>query len=165
MSITLLPRPHVTPAESLIDVLRREYADVKSEVRYFDSYFDLDGDGKDEAIVYIIGPDVCGSGGCETLIFALHGTEYKMISRIGLSRPPIIVLSKHSNGWRDLAVFVAGGGILPGYFAKLQFDGKAYPDNPTVDPAQPLKSKPAGAIVIPEKMRSVTEGKLLKSRR
>ena len=156
-----LPQSLVIPVESLIDVLRREYADVKSEIRYFDSYFDLNGDGRDEAIAYVYGPEVCGSGGCETLIFTPDNSGYKMISRIAISRPPIIVLAKDSNGWRDLAVFVAGGGIIPGYFAELQFDGKNYPENPSVEPARPLKSKPEGNVLIQD-FRSFAEGKILK---
>lgn len=156
-------RADIVPAgaESLVDVLRREFADVESETRYFDAYFDLNSDGNKEAIVYVYGPEVCGTGGCDTLIFTQDRTGYKLISRIAISRPPIMVLAKAANGWRSLAVFVVGGGIQPGYFAELQFDGKTYPENPSVKPARPLKSKPVGSVVI-QKFSSFSEGKILK---
>ncbi len=150
----------VSHAESLVDVLRRELASVKEETRYFDAYFDLNGDGKNEAIVYIYGPAVCGTGGCDTLILSQGRTGYKLVSRIAISRPPIIVLTEAANGWRNLAVFVAGGGVLPGYFAELQFDGKTYAENPSIAPARPLKSKPVGSIVIQD-FSSFGEGKIL----
>jgi len=62
---------------------------------------------------------------------------------------PIRVLSTKTNGWHDLGVGVAGGGIQPGYEARLRFDGRTYPSNPTVPPAQELKAKVEGKIVIP----------------
>jgi hypothetical protein len=66
-------------------------------------------------------------------------------------------------GWRNLAVFVAGGGIMPGYFAELQFDGKSYPENPSIGPARPLKHKPKGRAII-QKFSSFNEGKILRAK-
>jgi hypothetical protein len=146
---------------SLMDVLQREFADAQGEIGYFDAYFDLNSDGENEAIVYVYGPWVCGSGGCNTLILAQDETGYKLISSIAISRPPIMVLTDAKNGWRSLAVFVSGGSIEAGHFAALQFDGKTYPENPSVAPARSLKNRPKGKIIIQD-YSSFSEGKILK---
>ena len=36
----------------------------EADDRYFSAYTDLNGDGRKEAVVYLIGPRTCGSGGC-----------------------------------------------------------------------------------------------------
>ena len=59
-----------------------------------------------------------------------------------------------------MIVFVAGGGILPGYYAELRFNGKTYPDNPTVKPAKQITSKPRGTVLI-KSFKVYTEGKPL----
>jgi len=74
-----------------------------------------------------------------------------------LSRPLVIAALGRSHGWRNLIVFVAGGGILPGYYAELRFNGKTYPDNPTIKPAKRISGKPRGAVLIKD-FRVYTEG-------
>jgi hypothetical protein len=64
------------------------------------------------------------------------------------------VLNTKSNGWHDISVVVAGGGIQPGYEAVLSFDGKTYPSNPSTPPARRLDGKAEGEIVIPVKVES-----------
>jgi len=65
-----------------------------------------------------------------------------------ITHPPIRMLNGTSNGWHNLGVWVQGGGILPGYEAELRFDGKTYPNNPTVLPAQPAKKGLQGDVLI-----------------
>ena len=141
----------------LMTALREMYSEDEGDARYFLKWFDLNGDGTPEAIVHVVGPHVCGTGGCDTHIFARHGSGYRLVSTIGLSRPLVIASPRRAHGWRNLIVFVAGGGILPGYYAELRFDGRAYPDNPTVKPAKRVGSKPRGEILIKE-YQVYTEG-------
>ncbi|HEY7181856.1 MAG TPA: hypothetical protein VIC84_10580, partial [Blastocatellia bacterium] len=55
---------------ALVAALRKEYPDDDyGEVRYFLKWFDLNGDGEPEAVVYVVGPRACGTGGCPTHIF------------------------------------------------------------------------------------------------
>jgi len=115
---------------------------------YVDAYVDLNGDGIEEVIVHIIGRSFCGSGGCNTLILAREGASYKVVSNMTITRPPIRVLRSASHGWRNLSVWVAGGGIRPGYEAELRFDGQTYPRNPSAPPARRLATKTAGEVVI-----------------
>lgn len=112
--------------------------------RYSAALVDLKDDGTREAIVYVTGRGACGTGGCMTLVLAPRRTSYKVTTGISISRPPIRVLAAKSNGWHDIAVWVQGGGILPGYEARLSFNGQTYPSNPSVPPAQQLASKVPG---------------------
>jgi len=109
---------------------------------------DLNGDGIPEVIVYLTSNDWCGSGGCTTLILVRDGDSWRLVGRIPITRPPIRLLRTKSNGWRNISVWVEGGGIRPGYEAELRFDGNAYPANPSMPPARPLKGKPEGEILI-----------------
>ena len=65
-------------------------------IRYSDAFVDLNGDGKKEAIVYLLGRAWCGSGGCNTLILARDGASWKVVGHITITRPPIRVLSSTS---------------------------------------------------------------------
>ena len=98
----------------------------------------LNRDPHTEVIAYVFGQAACGTGGCMALIFETQGAEYNLISQIALARTPILVGSHQSHGWKDLILFVAGGGVQPGYYAVLPFDGRQYPDNPTAPPAKRL---------------------------
>lgn len=117
--------------------------------RYAAAFVDLKDDGEQDAVVYLIDSKWCGSGGCSCLILAPAGTSYKVITKTTVTRLPIRVLPTKTNGWHDLAVGVAGGGIQPGYEARLRFDGSTYPSNPTVPPALRLKADINGKTVIP----------------
>ena len=98
---------------------------------------DLNGDGRPEALVYASDTagggdaDLCGTGGCNLYVLEITAAGYRPITAMTISRPPIRVLPEISNGWHDLSVFVAGGGIR-GHEARLRFDGKSYPTNPSM---------------------------------
>jgi hypothetical protein len=136
------PRPIVirrvqgekTPDPAIEQAIRQQ---IDSPGSYTFNRVDLDGDGVPELLVYVNSPSVCGSGGCTTFIFRKQDAAYKLISSITLTRTPIYVSTTKSNGWRDLIIPIAGGGAREGY-AVLAYDGKTYPDNPTVAPAHPL---------------------------
>jgi hypothetical protein len=70
-------------------------------------------------------------------------SSYKVICEVSISSPPIRVLTTKTKGWSDLAVHIRGGD------AKLTFDGKTYPENPTVPPAIRLRHQVAGKTIIP----------------
>jgi hypothetical protein len=119
--------------------------------QYTANFYDLNDDGIPEAILYLTGNQWCGSGGCTLLILQRAEKSWRVISQITICRPPIRVLTEVSNGWHDISVWVQGGGIQPGYEAKLTFDGKTYPKNPTVSPARPLTGKSSGLVIIDRK--------------
>ncbi len=152
-----------TAAPGAVDVesrLRALYGDLGGELRYFDAATDLNGDGRPEVVVYAYGPMLCGTGGCNTLVFTPDASGYRLVANVSVSRPPIQAASRTTNGWRDLLVHVSGGGIVEGYDAELKFDGTSYPDNPTVAPAEPAADTGGAEVLIPE-FESFTDGKLV----
>jgi len=135
----------------LQNYLGKPYAPFEREgaTRYSSAFVDLKGDGTKEVIVYISGRAWCGSGGCVALILIPEGTSYGVVTETTVTRLPIRILNTKSNGWHDISVVVAGGGIQPGYEAILSFDGKTYPSNPTVAPARRSSGEIQGKIVLP----------------
>jgi hypothetical protein len=125
-----------------------DYPDMKA-MRYIAAFVHLRDDNTQQVIVYLIGRAWCGTGGCLTLILVPKDSSYAVITEMTVVRQPIRVLDTKSGGWHDLGVWVQGGGIQPGYEARLLFNGKEYPSNPTVPPAQPLAKKVSGKIVVP----------------
>jgi len=116
--------------------------------RYSVAFVDLNDDGTPEALVYLSGPEWCGSGGCSLLILRPDGPFWKVITRTTVTQLPIRVLSTKTNGWHDVTVWVRGGGIQPGYEARLRFNGRKYPGNPSAPPAKKLPSDAEGKVVI-----------------
>jgi hypothetical protein len=116
--------------------------------RFVAAFADLNSDGRPEAIVYLTSNDWCGSGGCTTLILVPDGDSWRLLTKTPITRPPIRLLRTRSNGWRNIGVWVQGGGIQPGYQAELRFDGKTYPSNPSMPPARPLAGMAEGEMLI-----------------
>src|SRR5712692_5692122 len=54
--------------------------DNDKTTRYVAAFRDLNGDGTPEAIVYFIGKDWCGSGGCPTLILTRDAGSGRIVS-------------------------------------------------------------------------------------
>ena len=48
--------------------------------RYSAAFVDLNDDGTSEALVYLSGPEWCGSGGCSLLILRPDGQSWKVIT-------------------------------------------------------------------------------------
>lgn len=138
-----------TPPPALHEYLlaRLKPDPAEPPVRYSFALVDLDGDRREEAVVRVEGSATCGSGGCNLLVLTPAGNSYREVSRHTIIWPPIGVLPARTRGWHDLSVFVAGGGIRPGYHARLRFDGRHYPLNPSVPPAEPM-AEAEGRILI-----------------
>lgn len=122
--------------------------DLEAEVRYYYNKVDLNGDGRLDVLVYAFGKEMCGTGGCDALVFQSVNGGYKLVSNISLVWNPVIVSRHKTHGWNDLILFVVVGGIQPGYYAVLRFDGSKYPENPTVEPAAPLKTRVGGTAYV-----------------
>jgi len=98
----------------------------KDQITYYYNRIDLNDDQVPETFVFLVGPYVCGTGGCSGLIFT---QDYDLISKFSLVRNPIIIRNKKTNGWKNIVMYVAGGGMEPSY-KELKFNGNAYPLNP-----------------------------------
>ena len=109
---------------------------------------DLNDDGRSEVFVYATDRDFCGSGGCALFVLSPHEEDsFRVVLHSTVTQRPIWLLPTSTRGWRDVGVGVAGGGIIHPYTARLRFDGRRYPNNPTVLPAAPLR-RPKGKVLI-----------------
>jgi hypothetical protein len=152
------PAPRV--AAAAVDALGqaiRAALEGDYEAHYFDAVADLNDDGTPEAIAYVAGPMVCGTGGCPVLVFTPAADGYRLVSRITVVQPPVRLTPRSSQGWRNLVVGVGGGGMAAGN-AELKFDGTSYPTNPTVPPAEPVADL-AGSEVLIAEFASYKDGK------
>jgi len=109
---------------------------------------------------HIVGPIVCGTGGCTTLVFTQRGSGYELVGEISITRPPIRVSTHANDGWRNLISHIGGGGIPTGFDGEVPFDGAAYQSNPTAPMVSPAADLDAAEIVIPG-FETLTDGKPL----
>ncbi|MCJ1962618.1 hypothetical protein [Novosphingobium mangrovi (ex Hu et al. 2023)] len=91
---------------------------------------DLDGDGTEEVLAYASGAMMCGTGGCNLLVLKPEGDSFRIVGDLSVVQLPVGVLDSTTNGWRDLAVSVSGGGMAAGV-RRVPFDGERYASNPT----------------------------------
>jgi len=144
----------VAPSQDSVRTFLQDFLAPRSPgdetMTFFDAEVDLDEDGNPETLVYLMGNQFCGSGGCTLLVLSSDDASFRLISRMTLVRTPVRVLDGKSHGWRDLSVRVQGGGIQPDHEALLQFDGTTYPSNPTMPPVRRLDRSVGGLVTIPE---------------
>lgn len=135
--------------ETAIRVVEEFGDDDEDRIRYYYNRVDLNGDKKPEVIVFLFGRGMCGTSGCDALLFQKVRGKYKLVTAFAPARNPIIVSQSKTNGWRDLVFYNAGGGIIPGYYSRSRFNGRAYPNNPTVkQDSPPLKIRIKGVAYV-----------------
>lgn len=102
--------------------------------------------GPPQTLVLLSGAYFCGSGGCSALI--LDGAPpYRVVTELTLMRPEWIVTKQTHRGWHDIVVCVSGGGATP-HYARLRFDGRSYPANPSDAPAVAPGTVLSGDVVL-----------------
>ena len=114
---------------------------------YVFSYFDLNEDGTDEALVYLRSRSSCGTGGCVFYVLASRRGRWERVSGHTITNLPIRILPTRHRGWRDISVR-ARIDAQTTYNAILPFDGRTYPLNPTIPPARRLGSNVMGIVVM-----------------
>lgn len=139
------PEAPAVPA-SAVAFLRTEAGE--GDGSYAAASIDLNGDGVDEVVGYVMGPMWCGSGGCNAWVLTPDGDGWRVVTETSVTQTPIRVLETSTNGWRDLSVAIGGGGREWSQ-VRLTFDGTSYPTNPTVGGLEAVETG-AGAELIPE---------------
>lgn len=103
------------------------------DVRLRTEWADLNGDGAEDALVYVESESWCGSGGCTVVVFEAI-TDSVEVAEFGAFRPaaeislmhgPVVVAETQTEGWADLLVQSETGGTM-----RLAFDGETYPMSP-----------------------------------
>jgi hypothetical protein len=142
-------------AESLHAFLQTTFASARADygnTSYVSAFADLNGDGRDEALVSLYSGLFCGSGGCALYIYTPAGASWREVAELTIVNAPVRLLNTRSRGWRDLAVSVRGGGIEIPYEARMRFDGRTYASNPSMAPRAPRGAQ--GRVLIGEDMSS-----------
>lgn len=122
--------------QRLTDALATIYADSTIRpLHYYSKFVDLNGDGKREAVAYVVGPTGCADG-CDLYVFRRDGDRYEAVSRIPTSSAPLYQLDHRDHGWHDLLVTTlgdAGGSDRQ----RMQYAGGGYVpvDNDSTDDA------------------------------
>lgn len=133
-------------------------------IRYLYNRADLNGDGKPETVVWVYGKRLSAATGFDALIFRSIKGEYQLIGHFADVWTPIIVSKRKLRGWRDLLVWVAGGGTL-GHYVGVSFDGKSYSgaDGSNVQPPYEVMdgSRVRGEALVSDKYWSGFRGLVL----
>jgi len=169
------PSRTIVPAENMTEAQRQAVPDGKPYVdaikadlgadfplsdaaRFTTALADLNGDGRDEAVVYLVDPAVCGSGGCNLYVLTNSGqNNWAVDSKMTISRPPIYLLPSSTNGWADLGVTVSGGGLMR-MVMKVPREASAYASNPTVSPAVAIDPGNARMLISPDAVAPLAGG-------
>ena len=151
--------PSETIRDAKLEAAIRSVLDLgydEKDVRYYYNRVDLNGDKKPEVIVFLFGRPLCGTSGCDALLFQKVRGKYKLVTAFEPARNPIIVSQTKTNGWRDLIFYNVGGGagvirnsVIYGYYSLVRFNGQTYSENPTdVNDAPPLKTRVKGVAYV-----------------
>jgi hypothetical protein len=135
--------------DALRAYLQTTFADARAEwpdTAYTAAFADLNGDGRDEALVSLQSGLFCGSGGCALYILTPAGGSWRQVAELTIVNAPVRLLSTRNRGWRDLAVLVRGGGIDIPREARIRFDGRTYASNPSLAPR--LRRGTPGRVLI-----------------
>jgi heat shock protein HslJ len=111
--------------------------------RYVYGRVDLDGDGRDEVFVYLLGSIFCGTGGCNLLLLESADEGYSLVNDFPISRLPVIVSGERTAGWSVIYRRESGGGAPPS-IVKHTFDGTRYVERDRL----PAESVPQGTEVL-----------------
>lgn len=115
----------------------------------------LDATGQTQQyLVYSRDNRWCGaSGGCTLFILTGHAGKWKLLSRMTLVHLPVRILPVLSHGWHDLEISYSGqlpDGHPALVLSRMRFDGKRYPLNPSVPPAEPLPHATGQSALSPD---------------
>lgn len=91
--------------------------------RYIYNQLDLNGDGRNETLVYLLGPEFCGTGGCNLLVL---NAQYQVMGDFSLVSVPVQVSNQSHKGWKQLSWSQSGGGSTSAKTVYAQVSGKAY---------------------------------------
>ena len=141
--------------QSLHAHLQTVFAEAREgwpDTSYVAAFADLDGDGRDEAIVSLHSGYFCGSGGCALHIYTPAGESWREVAELTIVNAPVRLLATSSHGWRDLAVSVRGGGAEAPGEARIRFDGRTYASNPSLAPR--IRGEAPGEVLIGEEAQA-----------
>ncbi len=118
--------------------------DEERWARYVHAAIDLDDDGSQEVLVYLMGSFFCGTGGCNLQVYRSTAKGYVLVNDFPTSRVPIVISESRNNGWQDLWRLQSGGGA-PATYVRHVFDGERYVERERISAAEGM---PDGTAVL-----------------
>lgn len=114
---------------------------ANSQAYYSYNRVDLNGDGLNDAVVYLTGSHFCGaSPGCTIGIFQGVSDGYRQVATYLIAVPPLAILNTTTNGWQDLVINHYDPSQHESVETLYRFDGTDYqrigrvnPDSISVD--------------------------------
>ena len=134
-------------------VVAAELPELGETVRYQYNFVDLTADGTPEVLLRIDGRSTCGPRGCLLLVLSKTASGYEVISRTTLTWTPIVVSEHRTNGWNDLVLWHRA--YPPGeasYYTVLEFEGRGYPQDPSMEPAHLLELPVRGVAYLSDRL-------------
>lgn len=99
---------------------------------------DLNGDGVEDALVYLVSTSFCNEDKCTLLVATGEaGDKFKVHSMIKGLSTPVLISATNTKGWADIVTQLFDE-IGTATSVKLAFDGSKYPDSPTASGVKPL---------------------------
>lgn len=134
-------------------VVAAEVPEPGETVRYQYNFVDLNADGTSEVLLRIDGRSTCGARGCLLLVLSKTASGYDVISRTTLTWAPIVVSEHRTNGWNDLVLWHRA--YPPGeasHYTVLEFEGRSYPQDPSMEPAHLLELPVRGVAYLSDRL-------------
>ena len=116
-------------------------------VRHVVERIDLNGDGREDALVLLQSRRHCSARGCTLLVFERVEDAFELHSRILLGRTPLIATESRTGGWRDLVAPMtsptAGMRLMV-----VKHTARGYPDDPAQLAAVPPTREVRGRVLF-----------------
>lgn len=147
--------PDVAPAPStdlpVAASLRQALATsggLSEEARWLTARADLNGDGKDEVLAYVLDPKACKAEGCALYVLSDNGTNgFQLTDTIAPVQLPVYVLAPAgADGWATLGVTVGAEGSQRALMS-VPHNANGYAKNPAADPAKPAQAGAAKPLL------------------
>ena len=120
----------LTPQERGLRRSLQNYVDGRDsrheKTRIAVAFVDLNGDRQQEALVYVMGRQRCGTGGCSLWILRRVRRGWRMVGQTATVNAPIRVLDSRSHGWRDIGL-IERFNAYRRYEAIWSYSGGRYP--------------------------------------
>ena len=135
VALVLLPAAaaaQTSRADSLHAFLQATNADAREnhpDATYTAAFADLNGDGRDEALVWQHATLFCGSGGCGLYVYTPEGESWRQVNDLTIIGEPVLLLRSRTRGWHDLGLLVRDGGMDMPYQVRVRFNGREYDGN------------------------------------
>ena len=93
------PPPPADPRRAeVIGAVVKAVGEVDASARTAIGYADIGGDEREEALVYLVDPGQCGSGGCSLVVLTPSGKGWRSVGKTSVTRLPV-----HRRAWSGTA--------------------------------------------------------------